>query len=117
FEVAGWLNERAGEERIPRSIIDRPPSAELRDDQRDDQSIPPYAALDPVLVAYVDEDLSPEEIAEARISDVELARRVARLVDRAEYKRRQAPPRINLHAKAFGPDRRMPSSDPSSVPR
>ena len=64
--------------------------------------------LDPVIVAYVDEDLSPEEIADAGIADLELARGVARLVDRAEYKRRQAPPGIKLHAKAFGRDRRMP---------
>jgi NAD+ synthase (glutamine-hydrolysing) len=108
FDLARYLNEQAGRERIPRSIIERPPSAELREDQRDDQTIPAYDALDPVLVAYVDEDLSPEEIAEAGISDLDLAKRVARLVDRAEYKRRQAPPGIKLHAKAFGRDRRMP---------
>jgi NAD+ synthase (glutamine-hydrolysing) len=108
FELARFLNEQAGTERIPRSIIERPPSAELRDEQRDDQTIPAYDQLDPVLAAYVDEDLSAEEIAAAGISDLELARRVARLVDRAEYKRRQAPPGIKLHAKAFGRDRRMP---------
>jgi NAD+ synthase (glutamine-hydrolysing) len=108
FALARWLNETAGEERIPRSIIERPPSAELRDGQRDDQSIPPYELLDPVLAAYVDEDLSAEEIAAAGIADLELARSVVRLVDRAEYKRRQAPPGVRLHAKAFGRDRRVP---------
>jgi NAD+ synthase (glutamine-hydrolysing) len=108
FELARYLNEQAGSERIPRSIIERPPSAELREEQRDDQTIPAYDVLDPVLVAYVDEDLSPEEIAEAGLSDLALAQRVARLVDRAEYKRRQGPPGIKLHAKSFGRDRRMP---------
>ena len=87
------LNERAGRELIPASIIERPPSAELRDDQRDDQSLPPYEELDPLLEAYVEDDLSPEEIAaRAASATLEVAERVARLVDLAEYKRRQAPP-------------------------
>ena len=63
FALSRWLNERAGREVIPASIIDRPPSAELRDDQRDDQSLPPYDELDPILEAYVERDLSPDEIA------------------------------------------------------
>jgi NAD+ synthase (glutamine-hydrolysing) len=108
FALARWLNERAGRELIPRSIIDRPPSAELRDDQRDDQSLPPYEELDPVLEAYVEDDRSPREIADAGIGDLDLAVRVARLVDIAEYKRRQAPPGLKLHPKAFGRDRRVP---------
>ncbi|MEO9174779.1 MAG: NAD+ synthase, partial [Gaiellales bacterium] len=73
FALARWLNERAGHDLIPSSIIDRPPSAELRDDQRDDQSLPPYDELDPVLEAYVEDDRSPREIAEAGISGIELA--------------------------------------------
>ena len=63
FALSRWLNERAGREVIPASIIERPPSAELRDDQRDDQSLPPYERLDPILEAYVERDLSPAEIA------------------------------------------------------
>jgi NAD+ synthase (glutamine-hydrolysing) len=108
FALARRLNERAGRELIPSSIIERPPSAELRDDQRDDQSLPPYAELDPVLEAYVEDDRSPREIAAAGIGELDLAVRVARLVDIAEYKRRQAPPGLKLHPKAFGRDRRVP---------
>jgi NAD+ synthase (glutamine-hydrolysing) len=108
FALARRLNERAGRELIPSSIIERPPSAELRDDQRDDQSLPPYDELDPVLEAYVEDDRSPREIAAAGIGELDLAVRVARLVDIAEYKRRQAPPGLKLHPKAFGRDRRVP---------
>ena len=103
-----WLNEQAGRERIPASIIDRPPSAELRDDQRDDQSLPPYAVLDPILEAYVERDLAPDEIVALGLGDADVVRRIARLVDLAEYKRRQAPPGLKLQPKAFGRDRRMP---------
>jgi NAD+ synthase (glutamine-hydrolysing) len=108
FRLARWLNEQAGEERIPVSIIDRPPSAELRDDQRDDQTLPPYEVLDPILEAYVERDLAPEEIVALGLGDAHLVRRIARLVDVAEYKRRQAPPGLKLQPKAFGRDRRVP---------
>jgi NAD+ synthase (glutamine-hydrolysing) len=108
FELCRWLNEQAGRERIPASIIDRPPSAELREDQRDDQSLPPYAVLDPILEAYVARDLAPDEIVALGLGDAELVRRIVRLVDLAEYKRRQAPPGLKLQPKAFGRDRRMP---------
>ena len=74
FALSRWLNERAGREVIPASIIERPPSAELRDDQRDDQSLPPYERLDPILEAYVERDLSPAEIARAGIGDLATAR-------------------------------------------
>ena len=90
------------------STIERPPSAELRADQRDDQSLPPYEVLDPILEAYVERDLGPEEIAALGLGELELVRRVARLVDVAEYKRRQAPPGLKLRPKAFGRDRRVP---------
>ena len=92
FALARYVNEQAGSELIPASIIDRPPSAELRDEQRDDQSLPPYEQLDPLLEAYVEDDLSPEEIARRGLATLEVAQRIARLVDLAEYKRRQAPP-------------------------
>ncbi len=108
FALCRHLNAIAGCERIPVSIIDRPPSAELRDDQRDDQSLPPYEVLDPILDAYVEDDLSPAEIAALGIAPLKLAERIARLVDRAEYKRRQSPPGIRVHGKAFGRDRRLP---------
>ena len=108
FALARFINEQAGSERIPVSIIERPPSAELRDDQRDDQSLPPYAELDPLIEAYVEDDLSPEEMARRGLATLEVAQRIARLVDLAEYKRRQAAPGIRVHNKAFGRDRRLP---------
>jgi NAD+ synthase (glutamine-hydrolysing) len=108
FALSRYVNERAGRELIPVSIIERPPSAELRDDQRDDQSLPPYEELDPLIEAYVEDDLSPEEIARRGLAPLEVAQRIARLVDLAEYKRRQAPPGIRVHNKAFGRDRRLP---------
>jgi NAD+ synthase (glutamine-hydrolysing) len=108
FALSRYVNEQARRELIPASIIERPPSAELRDDQRDDQSLPPYELLDPLIEAYVEDDLSPEEIARRGLATLEVAKRVARLVDLAEYKRRQAPPGIKVHHKAFGRDRRLP---------
>src|SRR5262249_41460362 len=82
------LNERAGKELIPAEVIDKPPSAELRPDQRDSDSLPEYEVLDPIVEGYVENDLSVAELA-ARGHDAELGRRVARMVDRNEYKRRQ----------------------------
>ena len=107
FRLARWLNERHGRELIPASIIERPPSAELREDQRDEDSLPPYDVLDAVLEEYVERDRSREEIAAAGFDDA-LVEHVLRLVDRAEYKRRQAPPGVKLRPKAFGRDRRLP---------
>lgn len=88
----------------------KPPSAELRPGQRDDDSLPPYEELDPVLEGYVERDRSVAEL-EAEGFDRGLAERVAALVDRAEYKRRQAPPGIRVSPKAFGRDRRLPISN------
>jgi NAD+ synthase (glutamine-hydrolysing) len=107
FRLARHLNERAGRELIPTSIIERPPSAELRSDQRDEDSLPPYAELDPVLESYVELDRSREDLlAEGHAPDV--VERALALIDRAEYKRRQAPPGVKLRPKAFGRDRRIP---------
>ena len=106
FRLAEHLNEHAGRELIPRSTIDRAPSAELREDQRDADSIPPYDLLDPVLEAYVEEDRSREELLAE--FDTDVVERAVALVDRAEYKRRQAPPGVKLRPKAFGRDRRTP---------
>ncbi len=107
YELARHVNEVAGGERIPRSIIDRAPSAELRPDQRDEDSLPPYAVLDPILDAYVEDDLGREQLL-LRGFDAADVDRVIALVDRAEYKRRQAPPGIKVTSRAFGRDRRVP---------
>ena len=106
FRLARHLNERAGRELIPVTTIERPPSAELRAGQRDDQSLPPYDLLDPVLEAYVELDRSREELL-AEFDPVTVERALA-LVDRAEYKRRQAPPGVKLRPRAFGRDWRLP---------
>jgi len=100
-------NRRAGRELVPASVLERPPSAELRPDQRDEDSLPPYELLDRVLEGYVERDLGPEELVAEGLPEDVVAEVVA-LVDRAEYKRRQAPPGIRISTKAFGRDRRMP---------
>jgi NAD+ synthase (glutamine-hydrolysing) len=107
FRLARYLNERAGRELIPVSIIERPPSAELRADQKDEDSLPPYDELDQVLEAYVELDRSREELL-AEGFDAAVVDRALALIDRAEYKRRQAPPGVKLRPKAFGRDRRTP---------
>jgi NAD+ synthase (glutamine-hydrolysing) len=107
FRLARHLNERAGRELIPQSIIDRAPSAELRDNQLDEDSLPPYPELDRVLEAYVEEDRSQEELRTDGF-DADVVDRAIALIDRAEYKRRQAPPGVKLRPKAFGRDRRTP---------
>jgi NAD+ synthase (glutamine-hydrolysing) len=107
FRLARHLNEQAGRELIPASIIERAPSAELREGQRDQDSLPPYEQLDEVLEDYVEEDRSREELVAAG-HDPETVDRAVALIDRAEYKRRQAPPGVKLRPKAFGRDRRTP---------
>ena len=107
WRLARYLNERAGRELIPASIIERAPSAELRDDQLDEDSLPPYPELDKVLEAYVEEDRSREELTSDGF-DPDIVERALALIDRAEYKRRQAPPGVKLRPKAFGRDRRTP---------
>jgi NAD+ synthase (glutamine-hydrolysing) len=107
FRLARHLNERAGAELIPETIIERAPSAELRADQLDEDSLPPYPQLDLVLKEYVEEDRSREELLSDGY-DGEVVERAIALIDRAEYKRRQAPPGVKLHPKAFGRDRRTP---------
>ena len=107
FRLARRLNERAERELIPQSIIDRAPSAELRADQLDEDSLPPYPQLDRVLEAYVELDRSRDELSQDGF-DPEVVERALALVDRAEYKRRQAPPGVKLRPKAFGRDQRTP---------
>jgi len=100
-------NERAGTAIVPESVLEKPPSAELRPDQRDSDSLPEYAVLDPIIEGYVEDDKSVAEL-EAEGFDGDTVRRVARLIDRNEYKRRQAPPGVRVSPKAFGKDRRLP---------
>jgi NAD+ synthase (glutamine-hydrolysing) len=107
FRLSRRLNERAGRELIPASIIERAPSAELRADQLDEDSLPPYPKLDKVLEAYVELDRSREELSQDGF-DVDVVERALGMIDRAEYKRRQAPPGVKLRPKAFGRDRRTP---------
>jgi NAD+ synthase (glutamine-hydrolysing) len=107
YRLAQFFNRSKGKEVIPRSVLQKPPSAELRPDQKDTDSLPPYDILDPILKAYVEDDLSVEEIT-ARGFEENLVKRIIRMVDLNEYKRRQAPPGIKITARAFGKDRRFP---------
>ncbi len=107
FELARWRNRQGDRPVIPPSTIDRPPSAELRSDQKDSDSLPPYEVLDPILEQYVERDMSGLQIA-AEDFDPALVGRVIRLVDLNEYKRRQGAPGIKITPKAFGRDRRLP---------
>jgi NAD+ synthase (glutamine-hydrolysing) len=107
FRLAKHLNERAGRELVPASTIQRAPSAELRADQLDEDSLPPYPALDRVLEAYVEQDRSREDLMSDGF-DSDTVERALGMIDRAEYKRRQAPPGVKLRPKAFGRDRRVP---------
>ena len=107
YELCRYVNEAAGREVIPVNVITKPPSAELRPDQRDDDSLPPYEVLDPILELYVEQDRTAGEIIELG-HDEAMVRRITRLVDIAEYKRRQCPPGVRVTNKAFGKDRRMP---------
>jgi NAD+ synthetase len=106
YRISHYVNSRR--EIIPQASLDKPPSAELRPDQRDSDSLPPYDVLDAILEDYVEESRSAAQIAQDRGFDLELVKRVIRLVDRAEYKRQQAAPGIKISAKAFGYGRRFP---------
>jgi NAD+ synthase (glutamine-hydrolysing) len=105
YRLARWRNRSAV--LIPENILEKPPSAELAPGQVDADSLPPYDVLDPIIEGYVEGDRSVTEL-EAEGFDPAVVRRVARLVDRSEYKRRQAPPGVRVSPKAFGKDRRLP---------
>ena len=107
YDLCRWRNTQGTAPVIPEGVITKPPSAELRPDQRDDQSLPPYEVLDPILEGYIEHDRTVSELI-AHGHDEEIVRRVARLVDGAEYKRRQSPIGVKVTAKAFGKDRRLP---------
>jgi NAD+ synthase (glutamine-hydrolysing) len=108
YELARHINERAGQTVIPQNTIDKPPSAELREDQQDTDSLPPYDVLDPILKRYIEEKKEFDTIVEETGAEEGLVREVLRMVDRNEYKRRQAPPGLRVSDKAFGMGRRMP---------
>jgi NAD+ synthase (glutamine-hydrolysing) len=107
YQLAAWRNRRDGKPVIPESTLTKPPSAELRPDQKDEDSLPPYDILDPILELYVEDDWSVEEVVAAGF-DEKTVRRVVQMVDRNEYKRRQAPPGVKITSRAFGKDRRLP---------
>ena len=107
YELCEYRNSLAGFDLVPRAVIDKPPSAELRPDQRDDESLPPYEILDPILEGYVERDLTVDDLVGEGF-EAATVRRVIDLVDHAEYKRRQAPPGPRVTSRAFGKDRRMP---------
>jgi NAD+ synthase (glutamine-hydrolysing) len=107
YDLCRHVNHAAGREVVPESVITKPPSAELRPDQRDDQSLPPYEVLDPLLEAYVERDLTRSDLVAAGFDEA-LVTRITRLIDVAEYKRRQNPPGPRITPKAFGKDRRIP---------
>ena len=108
YRLVRWRNAQAGDgELVPESVLERPPSAELREEQLDEDSLPPYEVLDEILEGYIEGDLDAGELVRRGLpaEDVE---RVVRMVDGAEYKRRQAPPGIRISTRAFGRDRRLP---------
>jgi NAD+ synthase (glutamine-hydrolysing) len=107
YELGGWRNRKAGRPLIPERVLWKEPSAELKPGQRDVDSLPPYPVLDPILKAYIEQDMSFEEIL-ALGCEEECTRGVIGMVDRSEYKRRQAPPGIKITPRAFGRDRRFP---------
>jgi NAD+ synthase (glutamine-hydrolysing) len=113
YDLARWRNKDS--EVIPQSTIDKPPSAELRPNQKDSDSLPPYELLDAILELYVEADMGVTEIA-GRGFDPGVVSSVARMVDRNEYKRRQAAPGVKITVKAFGKDRRLPITNKYRAP-
>jgi NAD+ synthase (glutamine-hydrolysing) len=107
YRLLDWRDRQADGELLPPDIVTRPPTAELRPDQRDEDSLPPYELLDRILAGYVEEDLDVEQLERRGLPREEVARVIA-MVDGAEHKRRQAPPGIRISTKAFGRDRRLP---------
>jgi len=107
YKITRYRNTQAGFDLIPAAIIDKPPSAELRPDQKDSDSLPVYEILDSILTAYVEDDKSVDQIV-ALGFDKAIVQKTAKLVDRSEYKRRQAPPGVKITSRAFGRDRRLP---------
>lgn len=107
YELCKWKNGKAGRAAIPDRVLWKEPSAELKSDQRDTDTLPPYPVLDPILKAYVEDDKSADEILKINC-DIECVQKVIRMIDHSEYKRRQSPPGIKITPRAFGKDRRFP---------
>jgi NAD+ synthase (glutamine-hydrolysing) len=107
FRLSTWKNHSCGKVIIPERVLTKEPTAELKYDQKDSDSLPPYDVLDPILKAYIEDDKSYEEIVDLGF-DSESIKRVIMMVDRSEYKRRQSPPGIKITPRAFGRDRRFP---------
>lgn len=107
YELARYINDLAGRQVIPESIIKRPPSAELRPGQLDSDTLPPYPILDQIISKYVEQDLDPDQIVAMGLPQVEV-RKAVTMIDRSEFKRRQCPPGVRITSKAFGKDRRLP---------
>jgi NAD+ synthetase len=113
YRLSAYVNRCR--EIIPRTTMEKPPSAELRPDQKDSDSLPPYDVLDAVLEDYVEESRSAEQIAQSRNFDLSLVKRVIRMIERSEYKRQQAAPGIKISEKAFGYGRRFPIAAKSEI--
>jgi NAD+ synthase (glutamine-hydrolysing) len=107
YDISKWKNKKSGKDIIPERILWKEPSAELRPDQRDTDTLPPYPVLDPVLKAYVEDDMNFDKIIKMGC-EIECAQKVVSMIDHSEYKRRQAPPGIKITPRAFGKDRRFP---------
>jgi len=108
YKLAKWRNEKEGKFLIPKRILLKEPSAELKPQQKDTDTLPPYEMLDPILKAYIEEDRSFTEILEFNSCDIECTKKVINMIDKSEYKRRQSPPGIKITNRAFGRDRRFP---------
>jgi NAD+ synthase (glutamine-hydrolysing) len=108
YKIAKFYNEMKGKEIIPKRVFEKPPSAELRPNQKDEDDLPPYRILDTILKLYIEKDTPPEIIEKLVGVDKQTIKRVIEMVEKAEYKRRQAPPGIKISSRAFGKDRRMP---------
>jgi NAD+ synthase (glutamine-hydrolysing) len=107
YELAKWRNHQSGQDLIPQRVLWKEPTAELRPGQKDTDSLPPYPVLDPILKAYVEDDMSFEEILMLGC-EREWVEKVLKMIDRSEYKRRQSPPGVKITERAFGRDRRFP---------
>ena len=110
YKLANYINELSDNYTIPLNIINKPPSAELKPDQKDSDTLPSYDILDPILEQYIERDKSYREIKDMGF-DPEIVKQIINLVDKSEYKRRQSPPGVKITPKNFGRDRRMPISN------
>ncbi|MCD6080535.1 MAG: NAD(+) synthase, partial [Candidatus Omnitrophica bacterium] len=107
YKLGAWRNKKAGRDLIPENVFSKPPSAELKPGQRDQDSLPPYEILDEIIRLYIEEGKSFDDIVKAGFKN-SVVRKVIKMIDKNEYKRRQAPPGIKITPRAFGKDHRMP---------